>query len=51
MYLSCEESYNVVGGALSGSWLNALARIGKLFYDIGYSLGSAIRRATSKKYC
>lgn len=50
MYLSKEESTLVVGG-MSGTYLNAMARIGKLLYDIGYQFGSGIRRAFSKKSC
>lgn len=52
MLLSKEESYLVCGGAsVSGSLLNAVSRLVKTIYDIGYALGSAIKRVTSKKYC
>lgn len=51
MYLSNEESYNIVGGAINGTFINALARVGKFFYDMGYQVGSALRRAFSKNYC
>ena len=52
MYLTKEECLKINGGAgLSGAMINALSRLTKTLYDIGYALGSSIRRATSKKYC
>ena len=52
MYLTNEECLEITGGAkLSGTMLNALSRLAKTLYDIGYALGSSIRRATAKKYC
>lgn len=52
MYLTNEECLEIRGGAgLSGSLINALSRLSKTLYDIGYALGSSIRSATAKKYC
>ena len=48
MYLEKEELNNIVGGA-SAAIFNAFARIFRTMYDIGYEIGSTIRRLVSKK--
>jgi len=50
LYLEKEELNNIVGGA-SAAIFNAFARIFKTMYDIGYEVGSTIRRLMSKKTC
>lgn len=52
MKLSNEELLAVRGGMIiSAAVLNAIARIYKTAYDIGYALGSYIRRKVTKSYC
>lgn len=50
MYLEKKELNNIVGGA-SAAIFNAFARIFRTMYDIGYEIGSRIRRLVSKKTC
>ena len=50
MYLEKKELNNIVGGA-SAAIFNAFARIFRTMYDIGYEIGSTIRRLVSKKTC
>ena len=47
-----EELINITGGAaISATLLNALARAGQFLYDLGMSVGTAIRMISKKKYC
>lgn len=49
--LTKEELYNIKGGGVSAALLNALSRLISTLYELGQSVGSAIRRAKSKNYC
>lgn len=52
MVLNNKESLSVMGGvSINGTFLNAFSRILKTLYDIGYALGSSLKRAISKSYC
>lgn len=42
--LSKEESVKIIGGAISITLINAFISLGKLTFDIGKSIGTAIRR-------
>lgn len=42
MYLEDRELAYIIGGNVSATLLNALARGVKTIYDIGYSLGQSI---------
>lgn len=39
------------GGGLSGALLNGFSRFFKMIHDVGYSLGSAIRRIRTGNLC
>lgn len=41
----------IVGGALTGSVLNAIYDIYEFIYDLGKKAGSAFRRGKEDKYC
>ena len=47
------EKYELakINGGFSASLLNAIARLSKTIYDIGYSFGSSIRRLIKGKMC
>jgi len=49
--LSNEQLLIVIGGAISGSLINAFARGIQAIMDVGRSLGNAIRRITSNSIC
>lgn len=51
MVLSDEYLATIDGGALTASMLNALSRAISTIYDIGYALGSTLRRIFSKTTC
>ena len=51
MMLSNEELIKVVGGEISSTLINAIARGISTFLDLGRTIGSAIRRAASGKTC
>lgn len=51
MILKEQELYEISGGAVSASLLNALSRAVTTALGLGQIIGSAIRRAFSKKYC
>ena len=51
MYLSKTELYDIKGGAIGLTILNAVARIVSTIFDIGYNIGSSIRRLTSNRMC
>jgi len=45
------EMLNVSGGAISASFINAIARGINTLLDLGRSLGTSIRRSISGKIC
>lgn len=51
MYLTNRELANIYGGSISASLLNALSRGVSTLYDIGYALGSAIRKLLNGRVC
>ncbi len=51
MYLETKELACVVGGGFSATMLNALSRAVSTIYDIGYAIGSTLRRVLTKKTC
>ena len=51
-YLNDDQLFCVQGGAgLNSSMLNALIRTVSTLFTLGQTVGSAIRRGISKKYC
>lgn len=47
-----EELLQVVGGvSITGTLLSSMYKVGNLIFEIGRSLGSAIRRAVGGKMC
>jgi len=46
-----EELLNIVGGAISGTLINAFAKSITVLLDLGRSFGTAIRRISSNKVC
>lgn len=50
MKLNKKELNEIKGGA-SATFFNAFARVFKTMYDIGYDLGSSLRRILTKKTC
>ena len=53
MKLEKNELLRIVGGAsiLNGTLLGSIYRVGSKIFEIGQSLGSAIRRARYGKLC
>lgn len=51
MVLTKEELYNLVGGAVNASFLNAIARGLSIIIDLGRSVGTAIRRIGNGSIC
>ena len=49
--LENKELYTIRGGAFNYTMLNAIARAASTIFSIGQAIGSAVRRATSKRYC
>lgn len=49
--LTIKETYNIIGGSISGSVLSGIAKGIELIFELGRSLGSGIRRLISKKLC
>jgi len=45
------ELYEINGGAISGTLINAVTSAGKFIYNLGQSLGSSIRRIVGGNYC
>ena len=45
------ELMNIVGGALSGSILNAIYDIYDFIFNLGRKLGSSFRREEENEYC
>lgn len=51
MKLTNNELYTIVGGSVSASFLNAIARGIEGLLDLGRSVGTAIRRIGSNSIC
>lgn len=49
--LDNNELYNIEGGSVSGTLINAFVDGIKTIMDVGRSLGSAIRRVVSGNLC
>ena len=49
--LENKELYSIKGGAINYTMLNTIARIASTIFSIGQAVGSAVRRATSRRYC
>lgn len=49
--LSKEELKQIYGGAISSTLLNAFIRGVNTFFEVGKTLGSAVRRIFSKDIC
>ena len=49
--LNEKEMLNISGGAISASFINAIARGINTLLDLGRSLGTSIRRSISGKVC
>lgn len=49
--LNNEELYNIRGGSISGTLINAIVRGINAILDLGRSLGNAIRRISSNNIC
>lgn len=46
-----KQELNMISGGISGTVLTAIVNGVQLIYDLGKSLGSAIRRFTTGRYC
>ena len=47
-----EELLQIVGGAsITGTLLSSIYKVGNMIFEVGRSLGSAIRRAIGGKMC
>lgn len=47
-----EELLQIVGGvSITGTLLNSIYKVGNMIFEVGRSLGSAIRRAIGGKMC
>ena len=51
MVLNNEALYEMKGGAINATMINAAARIISTILDLGRTVGSSIRRLFSKNYC
>lgn len=51
MKLSNSELYNIYGGSLSATMLNAFTKAISILIDLGKGLGSTIRRVSENKPC
>ena len=49
--LNKQEPIKIEGGAISGTLINAFMRSINTLLDLGRSLGTAIRRASSNRVC
>ena len=50
MKLKDEELQYVIGGAISATFLNAVARIGEFIFEIGRNIGKNLRRLIFNQY-
>lgn len=46
-----EELVNVQGGAIASSVINSINKMVSTIFSLGQSLGSALRRTYTKRYC
>ncbi len=51
MFIEETELYNIVGGAINGNLLNYIVKGFSFIFDLGKSLGSAIRRYVDGAVC
>ena len=51
MRLNDNELFELKGGSISATYLNAIARSALFLLELGRTLGTAIRRGFSKNYC
>ncbi len=51
MILEKQELAVINGGGLTATFFNSIARLGKTLYDIGYDLGSSVRRLFGRTMC
>lgn len=51
MRLTNNELYTIIGGSVTASFLNAIARGITTILDLGRSVGTAIRRIGSNSIC
>ncbi|MBR1414055.1 MAG: hypothetical protein IJ574_05265 [Bacilli bacterium] len=51
MILNDKQLITINGGAISATYLNAIARAATVLLELGRTIGSAIRRGFSKNYC
>lgn len=49
--LTKEELNNIKAGDLTGAFITGIVKAFNCLYELGKSLGSSIRRYTTKKYC
>lgn len=49
--LNEDELFNITGGSLSASMINYLVRGIEAIFELGQSLGTAIRRTKENKIC
>lgn len=50
-YLSNEELCAIKGGAINGTFLNAMTRMFSTLLEVGRAIGSSIIRHFKKNYC
>lgn len=46
-----KELKSIYGGGISAAMINAIVRGATLLFEMGRSLGSAIKRGISRNYC
>ena len=51
MKLNEYELVNIIGGSITATMLNAIARTMSNILELGRTIGSSIRRIYSKNYC
>ncbi len=50
MILKNEELAVIDGGGFTATFFNSIARLGKTIYDIGYEVGSSVRRLLGRTF-
>jgi len=51
MRLKNEDLLMVVGGSITATFLNSIARLLTTVIDVGKMIGSSLRRISHKNYC
>lgn len=51
MKLEVEDLRKVVGGAITSTMFNSIARLINTVLDLGRTVGTSIRRIKTKNYC